>query len=538
MRIASAQINSTLGDFQANAEKVLDFVNRALERRCDLVVFPELSLFGYWPADLLERKSNIEAQLKALNWLQKKIPEGIFVLVGAVTKNNSKFGKLYFNSAVLLRKAKKPVEFHKELLPNYDVFDEMRFFEKGDLSKNSFVLKGKRVLVTICEDIWASGQAWVGTRYTKNPIDSLKGKKFDLAVNLSASPFSIDKVKRRKSVATYLAKKIKGPVIYTNMVGAQDEIIFDGGSFAVDQSGKPLMQSSFFEEDLNVIDFDEKKAGHRKNITEIEKLRQSLVLGIRDFASKNGIQRLHLGLSGGIDSALVACLAVDAIGPGRVSLIYMPGPHSSDLSGSLAVELSKNLGCKLTQFDINPSYQTTLNSIEKDFGHSGFGLVNENLQSRLRAVFLMAFSNQNNSMLLNTSNKSEMAVGYSTLYGDQCGGLAPIGDLLKTQVFQLSRHYNSDHEVIPNAIIEREPTAELAPNQKDQDSLPEYSVLDKAIQKIVVECRAPSTSTDKWLIEKLRQSEFKRWQAPPVLRVSQHAFGRGRRFPITNKSAF
>jgi NAD+ synthase (glutamine-hydrolysing) len=406
------------------------------------------------------------------------------------------------------------------------------------MSDNTFSFKGKKVLVTICEDIWASGEAWVGTRYPKNPLLKLKGKKIDIAINLSASPFSRGKAKSRLKVAKAMVDILKAPVVYTNMVGAQDEVIFDGNSFAMKKSGKVVMNSSPFQEDLNIVDFPEDKGGWRESISEVESLRQALVLGIRDFAFKTGIERVHLGLSGGVDSAVVACLAVDAMGPNKVTMIAMPGPFSSEKSLELAKALSKNLGASLITSEINSQYEVLIKNLERDFSHSDFGLVNENAQARLRAVNLMAFANLKNSLLLNTSNKTEMAVGYSTLYGDLCGGLCPIGDLLKTEVYELARHYNMESELIPGEIISRPPTAELKANQKDSDSLPEYDILDEAVKKIVVECKPAKTEIEKWLLKKIRSSEFKRWQAPPVLRVSQHAFGRGRRVPIAHQAEF
>ena len=534
MRIGSAQINSKLGDFKYNAHLILENTVRARDKKCDLLVFPELALFGYWPGDLLERKSLIKEQLKWFHWLEKKIPDGIAVVFGLVTENTKPYGKLYYNSAALVQKGKKSRFFHKELLPTYDVFDEDRYFERGDLSKNFFRFKKKKILVTICEDIWASGDAWVGTRFPKNPIIGLKRKNPDLILNLSASPYSMGKEKRRNTVVEKTCAMLKAPMMYTNMVGAQDEIIFDGGSIFMSKDGEVQMQSIFFEEDLNLIDFKDRVGGFRdKPGGELEKLRLALVTGIRDFSEKTGLKHAHLGLSGGIDSALVACLAVDALGPQNVSLIAMPGPYSADESLELAKKLSENLTADFLEFPISNMFGDMKESVNQIFGTEN-PITLENLQARLRAVTLMAFANERSSLLLSTSNKSEMAVGYTTLYGDMCGGLAPLGDLVKGKVFELSRHYNRMHELIPSRIIDRPPSAELRPDQKDSDSLPPYEELDRSVAKVVQDARPATSKTDKWVMQKLVRSEFKRWQAPPILRVTSHAFGRGRRYPIAH----
>lgn len=537
MRVALAQINSTVGAFEKNAQKILEACDRAIQRRCNLVVFPELTLFGYWAGDLLERTSVVDEQLKIFRQLERKIPKNISVLIGLVTENPMKMGRRFRNSAALLEQGKKTKFFSKELLPTYDVFDEYRHFEFGDLSKNLTKIQGESVLVTICEDIWSWPDAKAGMTYPYNPLKKMKGKKIDLVVNLSASPFSVSKMKRRQKIVQNTAKYLKAPVVYVNLVGAQDEIIFDGGSFAVDRSGKIMAESAAFEEDLNVVDFDVKSGGTRpKQQSSIERLRMALVLGVRDFVEKNGFQRVHLGLSGGIDSAVVACLAVDALGPGRVAGYALPGPHSASESYQLAERLAKNLGIEFKSLDINSSFQRIEADFKATFGEIPFGVVQENFQARLRGLILMGVSNLKSSLLLTTGNKSEYATGYCTLYGDMCGGLAPLADLVKHQVYALAEHYNATTELIPKRIIDRPPTAELRPNQRDQDSLPEYSKLDEAVQNLVEEKRPAKNETEKWVLERLYATEFKRWQAPPVLRVSDHAFGRGRRVPITNLS--
>jgi len=539
LRIGLAQIDSTLGGFAENASKILDFVNVAKEKGCDLVVFPELSLFGYLPMDLLERKSVFEAQWKEFKKLEKKIPKEISALFGLVSPNPEKSGKPYRNAVAFVRKNTKTKLFYKELLPNYDVFDDPRFFDKGRNIDNLFALKNKKVLVTICEDIWGWGQDLENANYVRNPLKDLRKSRVDVVVNLSASPFSLGHRSRRLQVVRKTAALLKTPVVYVNMVGGQDELVFDGGSFAVDHKGKIIAQNVFFKEELNIVDLAKPSQKFKPEATsEAQQLFQAIVMGLRDFARKTGFQRVHLGSSGGVDSALVAALAAEAFGSSNVATIGMPGPFSAPESLELARQLAKNLGCEFSTVDINESYQAVVSAMASTFGKKEFGVMNENIQARLRGMILMAYSNANQSMLLSTGNKSEYATGYTTLYGDMCGGLAPIADLTKTQVYAVAKYINREREVIPVQIIERAPTAELRPNQKDQDTLPPYPVLDQAIQRLVVERNAPKGDVEKWLLQVLFRTEFKRWQAPPVLRLSQRAFGKGRRFPIAHKGLF
>lgn len=537
MRIGLAQINSVLGDFAANRAKIIDFSQRALERDCDLVVFPELSLMGYLPNDLLERASIIQQQLKEFELLQKQIPAGIAVVVGLVTLNRKAKGKPFYNSAALLVKGKKPRFFHKELLPTYDVFDEARHIEKGRIADHFFTFKGRRFLLTICEDIWGWELPQHPTNYLENPLIALKNEKVDCIINLSASPFTTTKVKDRRSVVTRTSKLFKSPMVYVNMVGGQDEIIFDGGSFAVDGSGRVIAQSAFFAEDLNIIDLEKRKGEVRaptKN--KIELIRRALVLGIRDYVNKSGFSKVHLGLSGGIDSAVVACLAVEALGADRVCGLTLPSRFNEARSLTLAEKLASLLGIRCFNLPIENAYATLVQTLNEGFGELEFGLVHENMQARIRGLLLMAFSNKENSMLLTTGNKSEYATGYATLYGDMCGGLAPIADLLKSEVYALAELYNREGELIPTEIITRPPSAELRPNQKDQDSLPPYDELDASVRRLVENQLPARSETDKWLLRSLMRSEFKRWQAPPILKISTHAFGRGRRMPIAHRA--
>lgn len=537
LRVAVAQINTTLGAFKENREKIISEIKRAEQKHCDLIVFPESTIFGYHPFDLLERSSLVEQQLKQIKEIQKVIPKGLAVLLGVITKNPNKKGRPYFNSAVFLEKAKKPKYFHKQLLPTGDVFDEARFIESGDMANNFISYKGQRIFITICEDIWAwplSGKS----QYEKNPLLSVpRHKKIDLVLNLSASPFYPGKIKTRKYLVAQTAKLFKAPMIYTNLVGAQDEIIFDGQSFALDSKGKEIMQSASFEEDLNVLDLNTTEGGKRsENGSEAEGIRRALVLGIRDFCRKTDQKKVHLGLSGGIDSALVACLAVDALGPQNVYTIALPTEFNSPESLKLAQSLAKNLGIEMAEFSIQKIFNTIREQFDQKFSIQDFRLLHENMQARIRGLVLMAYSNLTGSMLLTTSNKSEMAAGYATLYGDMCGGLAPIADLTKKQVHQLCDLYNLEREIIPEMILTRAPSAELKPNQKDQDSLPAYDLLDASVNNLVENSGNIKNQTDKWLLPKIFKSEFKRWQAPPVLKVSKHSFGRGRRYPIAHKT--
>lgn len=533
MRVALAQMNPCLGDFDANFQKIVSMAKEAKDKEADLVVFPELAILGYHPFDLMERPSVIENQQEAIAELVKALPKDLHCLVGAVTLNHSK-GKPYFNSALLIHNGKIEKVFSKELLPVYDVFDDSRHFSPGDISNNSFFMKDKRVQVLICEDMWG----W-DDLHERNPILELKPEKVDLVVNLSASPFTLSKRHNRLKHAASTAKALTAPLVYVNMVGAQDELIYDGGSFAIDESGQKLASNAYFVEDLNWVDFNENKGGVRQAPdADIEYLHQALVTGVRDFVNKIGFKKAHIGLSGGIDSALVACLIADAIGPQNLTTIALPSKFNSEESLSLARDLANNLGCEFHELPIQDSFDQLIKSYETCFGVKDFSVLHENLQSRIRGDFLMAYSNETGSMLVTTGNKSEYATGYATLYGDMCGGLAPIGDLLKNQVYELCRYYNKERELIPNRIIERPPSAELKHDQKDSDTLPEYDLLDDSVERLVSQTQIANSEVDHWVLKKLYLSEFKRWQSPPILKVSEHSFGRGRRMPIAHKARY
>ncbi len=532
MRIALAQINSTLGDFESNKIKIIESIVSLSLKKAELIIFPEGSLFGYHPFDLLERSSLIQQQITALKKITKSIPPNVYVLIGGFEKNPG-LGRPYFNTAFLCTKNKIVKTFHKQLLPTGDVFDEARFIEPGKIKDNYFKLNGKKFLLTICEDIWA----WDST-YTENPIKKLPKNKIDLIINMSASPFHKGKLAMRLKMAQKTALQLKAPLAYVNMVGAQDEIIYDGQSFILDRKGKLIHKMISFEEDTNIFDLSTGENWSRTAAkeSETEQLRKALILGIKDFAAKTSLRKAHLGLSGGIDSALVAVLAVDALGPHNVKLFALPTQFNSDKSFQVAMELAHNIGVELKNISIESTYQHIKNIIDKEFGINQFSVTHENLQARIRGNFLMAYSNFSGSLLLSTGNKSEYATGYATLYGDMCGGLAVIGDLTKKEVVALCRLYNRESEIIPEFIISRPPSAELKPNQKDQDSLPPYSLLDQSVVNLVEKKKPAKTKTDHWLLAQLMKTEFKRWQAAPILKISEHSFGRGRRYPVAHKA--
>ena len=512
---------------------------RARERRCDLVLFPEASLFGYHPVDLLERASIVAEQEKYITRLSKEIPKDLGIIIGAIVPNATKKGKAFWNAAILIERGKKPVIFPKQLLPTYDVFDESRHIQPGDTTKNIFKFKGHRILMTICEDIWAwpvdKGPKY--SRYEENPIKKVKKGSVDLVLNMSASPFTNTKFRDRRFVTGQTVKHLGAPMVYVNMVGAQDELIFDGGSFALNAKNKLIAQCVRFDEDFNVLDL-ETEEGSVLEVPEegLETIRRALVLGIKDFVSKTGFQKVHLGLSGGIDSAVVACLAADAIGPMNVHGIGLRGPFTSDKSVALAKQLAENLHIGWSDMSIEGMYESSNKEFERTFGKQEFSVVNENMQARLRGLLLMAYSNKNNSLLIGTSNKTELAVGYATLYGDMCAGIMPIGDLLKTQVYELARHYNAEFELIPKEIIDRPASAELRAGQKTEESLLPFKELDPTVQHLVEDLKPPRSDQERRVLKMLYMSEFKRWQAAPILKVSNHAFGRGRRLPIAHKA--
>lgn len=543
MKVALAQINNHLGAFEYNAKKILDYIQQSKNNGCELVVFPETSLFGYHPMDLLESSAAVSEQLKWLNWIQKNIPSDITAIVGAFTKNPNKSGRPWLNAAIIMERGKKERAFYKQLMPTYDVFDDHRHVEPGETKKNIVNINGKKVLITICEDIWAwpekSNRQRV-SQYPDNPLGKISKKGIRLVINLSSSPYTLNKFNRRLEMIQKTCRHFKSPMIYVNQVGGQDELVFDGQSIFCSAQGKILARGVAFKEQLMIIDVanatrvkSSNNAAKSESSLAPRMIADALELGIRDFVHKTGLKRVHLGLSGGVDSALVCALAVRALGPKNVTAIALPGPFSDPLSLELARSQAALLKCNFLEMPIGPSYEQLKSSIDTSFGINQFGVVHENLQARIRGVCLMAFANSENSLLLNTSNKTELGVGFSTLYGDHCGGLSPIGDLLKRQVYFVAKMF-SEEGLIPERILSREPSAELAPNQKDSDRLPEYEILDPIIESLVEKKENPKNELSGRIYNLIMNSEFKRWQSPPILKVSDHAFGRGRRYPISH----
>ncbi|MDR0690415.1 MAG: NAD+ synthase [Spirochaetaceae bacterium] len=569
MRISIAQINSTIGDFSGNREKILAFSRQAEGAGADLVLFPELAISGYPPMDLLDQDCFVEMNIRTLRILQRELPRGLAVGVGYVGRNPDSVGKALVNMYGIILGERLVFEQVKTLLPTYDVFDEARNFESAR-KWSVFELKGERIGVAICEDVWRETET-PGTAYMRDPVRQLLDQGISLLCVPSASPYVAGKLKIRRALAERISRRGNIPLIYINAVGSNDSIIFDGRSFIVapepagSGDGCSLRASArAFEEELVTWDSAGPVPASRGKAPEkpgeapggaggppvgglsgeeLDILEDALVLGIRDYMNKCGFSRTHLGLSGGIDSALVAYLAVKAVGKDRVVCFSMPSRFSSPGSRDDATDLADNLGICLHTLPIEPVFTSFLSSLEGVFENRPFDLAEENLQARIRGTLLMAYSNKFESMLLATGNKSELAMGYCTLYGDMAGALAPIGDLFKTEVFALCRRINAragGKAVIPEAIIAKPPSAELRPNQKDEDSLPPYEELDAILRLYLFDnLEGAEIAKQGWdseltgrIIRTVARAEFKRRQAPPVLKVSPRAFGMGRRMPI------
>ncbi len=542
MKIALAQINAHIGHFDGNVARMLAAVEEAKSQGADIVVFPELSTCGYPPRDFLEFDDFIHLADAAVQRLAAAA-QGIAILVGSPTRNPVPEGKDLYNSAYFLADGAVRFVQHKALLPTYDVFDEYRYFEPA---KEFRVLeyKGKRIAVTICEDIWNIGNA--NPLYTVCPLDEMARLQPDLIINLSASPFNYAHSHGRISVVKANVERYGIPMFYVNQVGAQTELIFDGGSLVVAPGGKIFDELPYFEECVRTYDVNEVLTQPGRGEQAKEKYRlihDALLLGLRDYFGKLGLRQAILGLSGGIDSAVTAVLAARALGPENVRGLLLPSQFSSDHSVDDARQLAENLGMRYDVVPIGPAYDSFLQTLEPFFEGRPFDLAEENLQARIRAVLLMGFSNKFGPILLNTSNKSEAAVGYGTLYGDMCGGLSVLGDVYKTEVYQLAEYINKDGEVIPRNSIAKPPSAELRPNQKDSDSLPEYDILDQILYQYIDRHQSPQDLIEMGFEEALVRrvlrlvniNEFKRHQTPPILRVSGKAFGVGRRMPIVGK---
>lgn len=540
MTIALAQINPKVGDVQGNLAKICRFIKTAKKKGALLIIFPEMALLGYPPRDLLDRPTLIAQALNALDVLIP-LSDTIDIIIGNIAKNKS--GKSLCNAGYWLAQKKIKTVFYKNLLPTYDVFDEARHFEPGK-QLTIVPFKNKKVALSICEDMW--GQTF--DHYDRDPFAQLHNQKIDWIINLSASPFEKDKTKKRLDRLQSLAKNHQATCIYVNQVGANDELLFDGNSMVVNADEKLLLSGPIADEKLLYLDLEknlEKPTPSQNKTNASESLLKVLTMGIKDYVHKTGFQKVILGLSGGIDSALVATLAVKALGAKNVTALFMPSRYTSKESGRDSRELAKNLGITLKEISIDPIHSQFLKEFKKVFYIKNIknkkeDATEENIQARIRANWLMAFANKEQSLLLTTGNKSEIAVGYCTLYGDMCGALNPIGDLYKTEVYQLAEWINRKKQIIPKNILTRAPSAELRLNQTDQDSLPDYAELDFILKKLVEENKSVEEiielGTSKTVVEKvnrlLQLSEHKRRQAAPILRVSSKAFGMGRRYPI------
>ncbi|MBD2089263.1 NAD+ synthase [Microcoleus sp. FACHB-1515] len=550
MQIAIAQLNPTIGNLATNAQQILDAANSAHAQGAELLLTTELSLCGYPPRDLLMQPSFISAMNVELEKLARSLPANLAVLVGTVTPNERSVelgGKPLFNSTALLQHGKIQQIFHKRLLPTYDVFDEDRYFEPS-LQSSEFELNGVRIGVTICEDLWNDEQFWGKRNYRENPIADLARQGVDLVVNLSASPYSQGKQKLREAMLQHAARRYELPILYANQVGGNDDLIFDGNSVGFDRAGNLVCRSKSFASDLTIVEFagDLLPGSIAPQPEEIDaEIWAALVLGVQDYARKCGFSKVVIGLSGGIDSALVAAIATAALGHENVFGILMPSPYSSEHSITDALKLAENLGIATQTLAIAPMMQAFDQTLANLFENTDFGLAEENLQSRIRGTLLMSISNKFGHLLLSTGNKSEMAVGYCTLYGDMNGGLAAIADVPKTRVYALCRWLNRTMATppIPENVLIKPPSAELKPGQVDQDSLPPYDVLDDILDRFLHQHQSPDAiaqsghdpDTVNWVIKLVTRSEFKRKQAPPGLKITDRAFGTGWRMPIASR---
>lgn len=543
MKIALAQLNYHVGNFENNTKHIIENIALAKAKGADIVVFAELAICGYPPRDFLEFADFITQCDAAANEIAKHCTD-IACIVGLPLKNPVLAGKDLYNAAYFIENGKIKAITKKALLPTYDVFDEYRYFEPNT-EFHCIDFKGKRIALTICEDLWNIND---NPLYVSCPMDELIKQSPDLMINIAASPFNYRHDEDRIQVLSDNAKKYQLPLFYVNQVGAQTEIIFDGGSLVFDETGEVKAEMKYFEEDIQVFDLEEVQNVKNKYLaaeraTDIAQIHDALILGIQDYFKKSGFTKAVLGLSGGIDSAVVCALACRALGAENVMAVLMPSKYSSDHSVKDALDLVHNIGCKHEIIEIKEAANAFDLMLAKPFTGLAPNLTEENIQARCRGIILMAMSNKFGYILLNTSNKSECAVGYGTLYGDMCGAIGVIGDVYKMQVFQLARYINKDGDIIPENTIVKPPSAELRPDQKDSDSLPEYDVLDKVLfehielqkgSKAIIAQGFDETLVTR-ILKMVTQAEFKRYQTPPILRVSPKAFGMGRRMPIVGK---
>jgi NAD+ synthetase len=556
MKIALAQINTTVGDFAGNIDRIVKYARCARERGADLVVFPELAICGYPPRDLVERPGFIlksESELERLVDLLPPIP----TLVGYVRRSNAVQGKAVADAAALIEGGRVVVDYTKILLPFYDVFDESRYFEPGkSIEVREF--NGFKLGITICEDVWNDKHFWRQQRYARNPVEECVRAGANVLLNIASSPYSKEKVQLRHDMLKSIADTWHIPVVYVNQVGGNDQLVFDGGSMAFDARGEIRARARSFEEDLVIFEARSPgaeggdKAGsgplelRPAPASETEGVYQALKLGVHDYVTKCGFRKVIVGLSGGIDSSLVATVAADALGPENVTGVGMPGPFSSPGSVSDAEALARNLHINFQIIPITPIYEAYLQALEPALEGKPRDVTEENIQARVRGNILMALSNKFGSLLLSTGNKSELGAGYCTLYGDMAGGLAVIADVPKVMVYELARYVNRASERIPQACLDKPPSAELRPNQTDQDSLPPYEILDAILKDYIEEALSAQEIAEKHhfdpglvrnTIRMVAGAEYKRQQAPPTLKVTAKAFGMGRRYPIAQKYA-
>ena len=548
MKIALAQTNPTVGDFRGNLAKIVDFSTRAAAQGARLTVFSELVLCGYPPADFLEKPSFLARCAESVQELAEATRNlSTAVLVGVALPIENQSGKRAVNAAILLDKGRVLLEQHKRLLPFYDVFDEQRYFVPAQ-HQQLVDLDGTSLAITICEDAWNDKHFWPRRLYTVDPVEDLMQAKPQLLLNLSASPYWHGKRTVRRKMLSAIAAKNNIPVVFVNQVGGNDSLIFDGSSMAINSAGSLVAQLKSFDEDLQLIDLGTAQPIAEPHEREEEEATwQAMVLGTRDYVRKCGFKRVLVALSGGIDSALVVAVAAEALGPENVLAIGMPSPYSSEGSISDSRDLAKNLGIRfelISIADIFNDFSAALTPLFAEEGGMLSGLTSENLQPRIRGTLLMAASNKFNALVLNTGNKSEMAVGYCTLYGDMVGALAVIGDLVKTRVYSVCRWVNREREIIPESILTKPPSAELRPDQKDTDSLPPYEVLDPIVEAYVERYETPEQIAAAHglqlelvmqFVRLIERSEYKRQQAAPVLKLTPKSFGMGRRFPIAVK---
>ncbi|MEJ5301224.1 MAG: NAD+ synthase [Thermodesulforhabdaceae bacterium] len=544
MKIGLAQINSLIGDFSGNVERMSRMVDEARKKGCQIVIFPELSVVGYPPRDFLDRPAFFEASCQVLPAIEH-MSHDIAIIFGLITRNDRSMGKPYRNTAIFMHRGEIIAKAHKRLLPFYDVFDEERYFEPGDETP-VVAWQGFNFALTICEDIWNREGILPRKFYPVDPVEELKGKarKLSAIVNIAASPYFVGKIEQViVPLLSRVARELNTPVIYVNQVGGNDELIFQGHSMVVTPAGEVVCRGASFKEDLVLFDLNSMSGEVRQDYSSsVDQLIDALCLGIRDYVKKCGFPGVVMGLSGGIDSAVTAALATLSLGADRVWGIAMPGPYSSPESFEDAKELSERLGIRFHLVPIVEMFNSTCGALSDLFKGLSPDVTEENIQARLRGLVLMAISNKFGLLLLSTGNKSELAVGYCTLYGDMNGGLAVIGDVPKTLVYKIAERLNERYDRIPRRIIEKPPSAELRPNQRDQDTLPPYDILDDILELYISENmsfeeivkRGFDRDVVEQVIRMVIKNEYKRRQAPPVLKVTTKAFGSGRRMPIAH----